>query len=82
MAPDHFSMFLPIGWCNGSFDRSADTSTDGRSGWRRHQERKLRMLTFWRDGIERQLAAMNAAIRTLETQMQRDQAEPQAGSQS
>jgi hypothetical protein len=75
-------MFLPIGCCNGSFEGSAYGSTDGRSGWRRHQERKLRMLTFWRDGIERQLSAMNAAISTLETQMQRDQPEPQTGTQS
>lgn len=28
------------------------------------------MLTFWRDGLERQLAALNAAISTLERQMQ------------
>jgi hypothetical protein len=38
---------------------------------RHHQERKLRMLTYWRDGIERQLAAVNAAISTLEQQMTR-----------
>ena len=37
---------------------------------RRHQERKLHTLTFWRDGLERQLAAINAAISTLERQMQ------------
>ncbi|MFM7313133.1 MAG: sigma factor SigF [Cyanobium sp.] len=39
---------------------------------RRHQQRKLQMLTFWRDGLERQLAALNAAITTLETQIRRD----------
>lgn len=39
---------------------------------RRHQQRKLQMLSFWRDGIERQLAALNAAISTLEAQMRRD----------
>lgn len=33
------------------------------------------MLSFWRDGIERQLAAVNAAISTLERQMQRDSTE-------
>ena len=38
---------------------------------RRHQERKLQTLTFWRDGLERQLAALNAAISTLEQQMNR-----------
>ena len=37
---------------------------------RRHQERKLQTLSFWRDGLERQLAAINAAISTLERQMQ------------
>lgn len=37
---------------------------------RRHQERKLQTLTFWRDCLERQLAALNAAISTLERQMQ------------
>jgi hypothetical protein len=39
---------------------------------RRHRERKLTMLRFWRDGAERQLAALDAAISTLERQMQRD----------
>jgi len=32
----------------------------------------MEMLRFWRDGLERQLAAINAAISTLETQMDRD----------
>ena len=36
---------------------------------RRHQERKHQMLTFWRDGLERQLAAINAALSTLERQI-------------
>lgn len=43
----------------------------------RYQERKLRMLTFWRDGLERQLAAVNAAMATLERQMERDRSVPQ-----
>jgi hypothetical protein len=30
----------------------------------------LQTLTFWRDGLERQLAALNAAISTLQRQMQ------------
>lgn len=38
---------------------------------RRHQERKLQTLSFWRDGLERQLASINAAITTLERQMER-----------
>lgn len=37
---------------------------------RRHQQRKHQSLMFWRDGLERQLAAINAAINTLERQMQ------------
>lgn len=36
---------------------------------RAHQERKLQTLIFWRDGLERQLAAINAAISTLQRQM-------------
>ncbi|MFM7315286.1 MAG: sigma factor SigF [Cyanobium sp.] len=36
---------------------------------RQHQERKLQTFSFWRDGLERQLAAINAAISTLERQM-------------
>lgn len=45
------------------------------SDWRRqHQSRKLEMLRFWRDGLERQLAAINASITTLQGQIERDQA--------
>ena len=57
-------MLPPLGCC-GIGDEG------GRDNWRRHQQRKLRMLQFWRDGVERQLAAVNAAISTLEQQMQR-----------
>lgn len=39
---------------------------------RRHQERKLSMLRSWRDGLEGQLAALDAAISTLQRQMDRD----------
>jgi len=43
--------------------------------WRRqHQSRKLEMLRFWRDGLERQLAAINASMATLQGQIERDQA--------
>ncbi len=38
---------------------------------RQHQQRKHAMLTMWRDGVERQLSALNAAIDTLEQQMNR-----------
>jgi hypothetical protein len=47
-------------------------SADAGDFRRRHQQRKLEMLTFWRDGLERQLAALNAAISTLEGQIRRD----------
>ena len=56
---------LPPFVCVGSDD-------NGASGMRRHQERKMRMLTFWRDGVERQLAAINASISTLQQQIERD----------
>jgi hypothetical protein len=62
---------IPLfGCCPGSGE-------DPDLGIRRHQERKLRMLRFWRDGAERQVAALDAAISTLEQQMQRHQQEPQ-----
>ena len=48
------------------------TSTDHTALRRQHQERKLSMLRFWRDGAERQLSALNAAIKTLQEQMDRD----------
>lgn len=35
------------------------------------------MLTLWRDALERQLAAVNAAMTTLERQMERDRAAAQ-----
>jgi len=60
-------MLPPFSCCGGS---------DASDGLRRHQERKLRMLTAWSDGPERQLAAVSAAISTLERQMERDQATP------
>ncbi|MBR76215.1 MAG: sigma factor SigF [Cyanobium sp. RS427] len=55
---------LPPFCCNGS--------SDHHSRRRQHQERKMAMLTFWRDGLERQLAGLNATIATLQDQMQRD----------
>ena len=58
-------MLPPLGCCDNGDEC-------GQSSWRRYQERKLRMLKFWRDGVERQLAAVTAAISTLEQQMQRD----------
>ncbi|MCT0199356.1 sigma factor SigF [Synechococcus sp. CS-1325] len=58
-------MFPSFGCCPGD-------NSDPQSRRRSYQERKLRMLTFWRDGAERQLAAVTAAINTLEQQMNRD----------
>lgn len=49
-----------------------DNSSDHGHRRRHHQERKLAMLTFWRDGLERQLAAVNASLDTLKQQMERD----------
>ncbi len=60
--PEDFPMLPPFFCC-----------ADGESALqqrRRHQERKLQALTFWRDGLERQLAAINAAISTLQRQME------------
>jgi hypothetical protein len=57
-------MFTPLAFCTGL--------EEGGDVRQRLQERKLRMLTLWRDGIERQLAAVNASISTLEQQMRRD----------
>ncbi|QPN64001.1 sigma factor SigF [Synechococcus sp. CBW1004] len=57
-------MMPPMGCCRGG--------EEGLAFRRRHQQRKLQMLSFWRDGLERQLAALNAAISTLEAQIQRD----------
>jgi hypothetical protein len=60
-----FVMFPPFASCYPVMD--------GAEAWRHHQSNKLRMLTFWRDATERRLAALNAAISTLEQQIARDQ---------
>ncbi len=46
------------------------TSSDERHKLR--QERKLRILKYIRDAIERRLASVNASIETLEKQIERD----------
>ncbi len=51
---------------------SCYSGEDAAVSRRQHQERKLRLLSHWRDAAERQLAALNAAISTLEQQMERD----------
>ncbi|WP_250398624.1 hypothetical protein [Synechococcus sp. MU1648] len=59
---------LPPFCCSGT--------TDHATLRRHHQERKLSMLRFWRDSAERQLSALNAAIKTLQEQMDRDTQTP------
>ena len=49
-----------------------DSGSDQVNRRRHHQSRKMAMLTFWRDGLERQLAAVDAAIDTLQRQIDRD----------
>jgi hypothetical protein len=58
-------MFPPFGFCA--------TAVDAASAWRQHQDHKLRLLRCWRDAAERRLAALDAAINTLERQIARDQ---------
>jgi hypothetical protein len=64
-------MFSPFGCCAPGVEEPGIPNL-------RYQERKLRMLTFWRDGLERQLAAVNAALATLEQQMERDRSAAQS----
>lgn len=63
-------MLSPFAFCCSSADEPASRHL-------RYQERKLRLLKVWRDGLERQLAAVNAAMATLERQMERDRASTQ-----
>lgn len=66
----HIPMFPPFCGCAGAVSPS-----EARL---RHQQRKLQMLRFWRDGVERQLAALDASISTLQQQIQRDgESQPQ-----
>jgi hypothetical protein len=62
-------------WLNVMFPPFAScyAAVDGAQAMRQHQHNKLRFLTFCRDGAERRLAALNAAITTLEQQIARDQ---------
>ena len=39
---------------------------------KRFQEKRLKMLNFIKDAIERRLSAVNATIKTLEEQIERD----------
>ncbi len=55
---------FPFGFC-------PPNNASAEDYWRGHQARKLRLMTSWRDGLERQLAGLNAAISTLEEQMRR-----------
>ncbi|BEV36245.1 hypothetical protein CREGCYN_10570 [Synechococcus sp. M16CYN] len=53
-----------------------NTSSDPSSMKRQYQQRKHAMLSIWRDGVERQLAALNAAIDMLEQQINRESHQP------
>lgn len=66
----HIPMFPAFCGC-----AAGDSPSEAR---RRHQQRKLQMLRCWRDGLERQLAALDASISTLQQQIQRDgESQPQ-----
>jgi hypothetical protein len=54
------------------FPFSCGAAFDSRTAWSQHQAHKLRLLTAWRDATERRLAALDAAISTLEKQIARD----------
>jgi hypothetical protein len=49
-----------------------DSGVDQASRRRHHKSRKMAMLTLWRDSLERQLAAVTAAMDTLQRQIDRD----------
>jgi hypothetical protein len=54
------------------FPFSCQIPLDPGAAWSQHQDHKLRLLSAWRDATERRLAALNAAISTLEQQIARD----------
>ena len=39
----------------------------------KYQQRRLTLLRYWRDALERRIAAVNASINTLEQQIKRDE---------
>lgn len=43
---------------------------------RAHRERKLQWLKWWRDELETRLAGLNAAITTIERQMEQERNTP------
>lgn len=49
------------------------TSTDPKVRKKNFQERRLEMLTYIRDALERRLASVKASIETLELQMNREE---------
>ena len=52
---------------------ACSTNSDASQRHRQYQQRKLEMLRFISDGLERRLAAVKASMQTLEDQIQRDQ---------
>ena len=57
---------------NPQMNKVCDFSTSGDERHKLRQERKLRVLKYIRDAIERRLASVNASIETLEKQIERD----------
>ena len=51
---------------------SCSSNSDKTSRRKRFQSRKLEMLRFFRDSLERRLSAIDASISTLESQIERD----------
>ncbi len=48
-------------------------SNEGETKRRQYiHKRKLEMMTFYRDSLERRISAINASIKTLEDQINRD----------
>jgi len=39
----------------------------------KYQQRRLTLLRYWRDALERRIAAVDASINTLEDQIKRDE---------
>jgi len=56
---------FPFSFCNG------DTSP--QEAYRQHQEHKLAFMKAMRNGLETRLAALNAAIASIESQLSSDE---------
>lgn len=56
---------FPFPFCNGN--------TSPQEAFRQHQEHKLAFMKAMRNGLETRLAALNAAIASMETQLESEQ---------